>query len=199
MFTSRAEYRLLLRADNADQRLTREGVVLSCVGSERAQVYEAKSAALEAARARLDGLVESPNALARHNIKINQDGIKRSAFELLAFPNVDFEGLLGVWPELADITAPVRATLEIEAKYAHYLERQSADVAAYRRDEDLLLPEDLDYRSIPGLSNEACQKLEHLKPETLGQAGRIPGMTPAALVVLLRHVRRAPGKTSNVA
>jgi len=199
MFTSRAEYRLLLRADNADQRLTREGVALGCVGPDRAQVFEAKSAALVAARSRLDDVTQSPNALARHDIKINQDGIKRSAFELLAFPNVNFDGLVDVWPELSDIAAPVRATLEIEAKYAHYLNRQSADVEAYRRDENLQLPQDLDYRAIPGLSNEACQKLEQLKPETLGQAGRIPGMTPAALVVLLRHVRRAPRNTSNVA
>lgn len=199
MFTSRAEYRLLLRADNADQRLTREGLALGCVAPERAQVFEAKSMALGAARTRLNEMMESPNGLMKHNIKINQDGIKRSAFELLAFPNVDFDSLLGVWSDLADIAAPVRATLEIEAKYAHYLERQSSDVAAYRRDEDLLIAGDLDYRAIPGLSNEARQKLEQLKPETLGQASRIPGVTPAAIVVLLRYVRRAsPASSSGV-
>lgn len=192
MFTSRAEYRLLLRADNADQRLTPEGVALGCVGTDRAAVFEAKAAAQQAARARLDDAAQSPNELARHGIRIKQDGIRRTAFELLAFPDVSFDDVIRVWPELSDISPVTRATLEVEAKYAHYLARQSADVEAYRRDENLELPPDLDYRGIPGLSNEACQKLEALKPETLGQAGRIPGMTPAALVVLLRHVRRAP-------
>lgn len=199
MFTSRAEYRLLLRADNADQRLTPEGIALGCVGAAREAAFTAKSQAQSAARARLDQVSESPNALARHGIKINLDGIKRTAFELLAFPDVTFEGLLAVWPDLADIAAPTRATLEIEAKYAHYLARQSADVEAYRRDENLILPQDLNYQSIPGLSNEASQKLEALKPETLGQAGRIPGMTPAALVVLLRHVRRSPKNKASAA
>ncbi|MDE0779244.1 MAG: tRNA uridine-5-carboxymethylaminomethyl(34) synthesis enzyme MnmG [Alphaproteobacteria bacterium] len=199
MFTSRAEYRLLLRADNADSRLTREGVALGCVGSERALAFEAKESALDAARERLDDLVGSPNKLVRHGIKVNQDGIKRSAFELLSFPNVTFDGLVQVWPALEDITGPVRATLEVEAKYAHYLVRQAADVAAYRRDENLQLPQGLDYSAIPGLSSEASQKLKQLKPETLGQAGRIPGITPASLLVLLRYVRRTPGKAENAA
>ena len=189
MFTSRAEYRLLLRADNADRRLTPEGLALGCVGGGRAQAFAGKEAAQQAARARLEGVSESPNALARHGIRINQDGIRRTAFDLLAFPNVSFDSLLQVWPDFVDISPANRATLEVEAKYAHYLARQSADVEAYRRDEDLHLPQNLDYRAISGLSNEARQKLEKLKPETLGQAGRIPGMTPAALVVLLRHVR----------
>jgi tRNA uridine 5-carboxymethylaminomethyl modification enzyme len=199
MFTSRAEYRLLLRADNADSRLTRDGVALGCVGSERARNFEAKETVLDAARRVLQDVVESPNALARHGIKVNQDGIKRSAFELLSFPNVTFDGLVKVWPALEGITASVRATLEVEAKYAHYLVRQAADVEAYRRDESLELPRNLDYRAISGLSNEAGQKLEQLKPETLGQAGRIPGVTPAALVVLLRYVRRRPQNVENAA
>jgi tRNA uridine 5-carboxymethylaminomethyl modification enzyme len=137
--------------------------------------------------------------LVRHGIKVNRDGVRRSAFDLLTFPDVNFESLIGVWPDLADIGSEIRTTLEIEAKYAHYLERQRADVEAYRRDEDLLLPPDLEYRGIPGLSNEASQKLAALRPETLGQAGRIPGMTPAALVVLLRHVRRGPKKSVSAA
>lgn len=191
MFTSRAEYRLLLRADNADQRLTLEGVRLGCVSSVRADVYQTKAEAQASGRMRLESVNQTPNALAGHGVKINQDGVRRSAFELLTFPDVTFDTLIEVWPEFSDIELGVRTTLEIEAKYAHYLARQSADVEAYRRDENLRLPEDLDYPGIPGLSNEAVQKLQHLKPETLGQAGRIPGMTPAALVVLLRHVRRS--------
>ncbi len=191
MFTSRAEYRLLLRADNADQRLTLEGVRLGCVGSQRADLFRVKAEAQASGRARLQQINETPNALAERGIKINQDGVRRSAFELLTFPDVTFDTLIGVWPQLSDIEPRIRGTLEVEAKYAHYLARQSADVEAYRRDENLKLPEDLEYRGIPGLSNEAVQKLQRLKPETLGQAGRIPGMTPAALVILLRHVRRS--------
>jgi tRNA uridine 5-carboxymethylaminomethyl modification enzyme len=199
MFTSRAEYRLLLRADNADQRLTPEGVRLGCVGSEREKVYLLKSKAQAAGRSRLEALAETPNALARHGLKINQDGVRRSAFELLTFPDMNFDTLVGIWPDLSDIEPSVRATLEVEAKYAQYLARQTADVEAYRRDENLQLPEDLDYRGIPGLSNEAVQKLQHLKPETLGQAGRIPGMTPAALVILLRYVRRTGARNASAA
>lgn len=199
MFTSRAEYRLLLRADNADTRLTPEGVALGCVGTARAAAHEKKAAAQMAARARLDAVSQSPSMLARQGIRIKQDGIRRTAFEMLAFPEVTFDDVVRIWPELSDISAAARATLEVEAKYAHYLARQSADVEAYRRDENLELPQDLDYRGIPGLSNEACQKLEALRPETLGQAGRIPGMTPAALVVLLRHVRRGPKNSVSAA
>jgi tRNA uridine 5-carboxymethylaminomethyl modification enzyme len=199
MFTSRAEYRLLLRADNADRRLTPIGDALGCVGSERVTRLNAKTAAFEAARARLDAVSQTPDALVRHGIKVNRDGVRRSAFDLLTFPDVNFESLTGVWPDLADIGSEIRTTLEIEAKYAHYLERQRADVEAYRRDEDLLLPPDLEYHGIPGLSNEASQKLAALLPETLGQAGRIPGMTPAALMVLLRHVRRGPKKSVSAA
>jgi len=117
--------------------------------------------------------------------------VRRTAFDLLTMPDTSFETAIGVWPELAEIPLPVRATMEIEAKYARYLDRQAADVEAYRRDEALALPRDFDYRGVPGLSNEISEKLDRLRPETLGQAGRIPGVTPAALVVLLRHVRRS--------
>ncbi|MEP4378094.1 MAG: tRNA uridine-5-carboxymethylaminomethyl(34) synthesis enzyme MnmG [Alphaproteobacteria bacterium] len=191
MFTSRAEYRLLLRADNADQRLTRLGVELGCVGAARAAVFERKAETLVAARQRLEAVNATPDALAHHGIKVNRDGVRRSAFDLLSMPDTDFEAAVRVWPELSTIAPPVRATMEIEAKYARYLDRQAADVAAYRRDEALALPANLDYRVVPGLSNEIAEKLARQRPETLGQAGRIPGVTPAALVVLLRHVRRA--------
>lgn len=199
MFTSRAEYRLLLRADNADQRLTRLGVELGCVGTARADVFERKAAALASARGRLESVNATPDALAHQGIRINRDGVRRTAFDLLSMPDTGFDQAVGVWPELADIPAPVRATMEIEAKYARYLDRQAADVAAYRRDEALVLPDDFDYRSVPGLSNEIAEKLDRLRPATLGQAGRIPGITPAALVVLLRHVRRGHKKSESSA
>jgi len=191
MFTSRAEYRLLLRADNADQRLTRLGVELGCVGSARSAVFEEKASALAAARVQLESVNATPDALAQYGIRINRDGVRRTAFDLLTMPDTNFETAVAVWPELSTIAAPVRATMEIEAKYARYLDRQAADVAAYQRDEALLLPGGFDYRGVPGLSNEISEKLERLRPETLGQAGRIPGVTPAALVVLLRHIKRA--------
>ena len=191
MFTSRAEYRLLLRADNADQRLTRLGVELGCVGSDRSAVFEANATSLDAARELLGSVNATPHILAQHRIRINQDGVRRTAFDLLTMPDTSFETAIGVWPELAEIAVPVRVTMEIEAKYARYLDRQAADVEAYRRDEALLLPDGFDYGSVPGLSNEISEKLSRLRPETLGQAGRVPGVTPAALVVLLRHVKRA--------
>lgn len=190
MFTSRAEYRLVLRADNADQRLTRLGVELGCVGSARAGAFERKAAALDAARARLEVVNATPNALAQQGIRVNRNGVRRSAFDLLTVPDVDFSDVTRVWPELSDIDPDVRATMEIEAKYARYLDRQAADIAAYRRDEALRLPDGLDYHRVPGLSNEITEKLSRLRPETLGQAGRVPGVTPAALVLLLRHIKR---------
>ena len=199
MFTSRAEYRLLLRADNADQRLTRLGVALGCVGSARAQIFESKAAAIASARARLESVNATPDALAQHGIKINRDGVRRTAFDLLTMPDTHFGQAVDVWPALADIAPAVRATMEIEAKYARYLDRQAADVEAYRRDEALMLPDDFDYRGVPGLSNEIAEKLDRLRPATLGQAGRVPGVTPAALVVLLRFVRRKHKKSTGSA
>ena len=190
MFTSRAEYRLLLRADNADQRLTRLGVALGCVGSARASSFERKAAALAAARGRLEALNATPNALAEQGIRVNRDGVRRSAFDLLTMPNIDFEAVVGLWPELAMIDERIRATMEIEAKYARYLDRQVADIEAYRRDEAMRIPSDLDYSAVSGLSNEVSEKLARLRPETLGQAGRVPGVTPAALVLLLRYIKR---------
>ncbi len=199
MFTSRAEFRLMLRADNADSRLTPLGLTLGCVGPERATAHRDRQAGVDAARIALEGCTATPDALLRQGLKVNRDGIRRSAFELLSFPEVGFADILRVWPELDAVTADARPIMEIEARYAHYLMRQAADVEAYRRDEAMALPPDLDYSAIPGLSNEARQKLSHQKPETLGQAGRIPGMTPAALVILLRYVRKASANTANAA
>ncbi len=199
MFTSRAEYRLMLRADNADARLTPIGLELGCVGGAREAAFTAKADAKARARATLDEVRATPDALAAYGIEVKRDGVRRSAFDLLSFPDVGFDDILRVWPELADIPPAHRTTLEIEARYARYLDRQAADVEAYRRDENLRLPDGLDYGSIPGMSNEVCQKLTDHRPETLGQAGRIPGITPAALVVLLRHVRKSGRENASAA
>jgi tRNA uridine 5-carboxymethylaminomethyl modification enzyme len=190
MFTSRAEYRLTLRADNADQRLTAKGETIGCIGSARARAFEVKRAKLHAARKQLDGLSLSPNEAARHGLRLNQDGIRRNAFELLSFPDIDAEALQRVWRELGGIDVKTMAQIEIDAKYAVYLDRQAEDIAAFRRDESLVLPIDLDYRRLPGLSNEVRARLEAVRPGTMGQAGRIEGITPAALTLLASQVRR---------
>ena len=192
MFTSRAEYRLRLRADNADQRLTPQAIELGCTSSEREAAFKAKAAALESARALVRSLSATPDQLAKAGFKVNQDGVRRSAFDLLRYPDLDLRGLARHWPELAQITPDVAEQVEIDARYTGYLDRQEADVRAFRRDEALMLPSDLDYGAIHGLSNEIREKLLAARPATLGAAGRIPGMTPAALVALLRYVKRKP-------
>jgi len=189
MFTSRAEYRLTLRADNADQRLTDKGVALGCVGTARAERHAAKMAALEAAKALARSLAITPNEAARHGLALNRDGNRRSAFELLAYPDVEWPTLLAIWPELSAIDSKIAVHLEIDAKYDVYLKRQTADVDAFRRDEGLVLV-GIDYDEVPGLSNEARAKLRAHQPRTVGQAGRIDGMTPAALGILAAYLRR---------
>jgi len=190
MFTSRAEYRLVLRADNADQRLTPIGLRLGCVGAVRGQRFAVKMAALSWARQHLAGLRMTPPALQRHGIAVNEDGIARSAAELLAYPGVDLARLVPVWPELAAHAPEIAEQLEIDARYAGYLERQERDIASFRRDEALLLPPDLDYAAVGSLSREICDKLALARPATLGAAARISGVTPAGLVALLKHVKR---------
>lgn len=190
MFTSRAEYRLMLRADNADERLTPRGIAIGCVGSERQAAFVRKSAALAGARDLANSLSATPSALKKYGLSINQDGVRRSAFELLAYPDISVAELRGLWPELGKLPADLAERLGIEALYSSYVRRQAADVAAFRRDETLMLPEDLDYSHVGGLSREAQDKLAMARPQTLGQAGRIPGVTPAALIALLRYVRR---------
>ncbi len=190
MFTSRAEYRLLLRADNADQRLTPLGVAAGCVGADRRAAFAEKSQALQVAQKIAGALALSPQALAHHGLTVNPDGRLRSAADLLAYPDVNLARLAAIWPELAGIRPDVAEQLEIDAVYRGYLDRQAADIAAHRRDEALALPTDLDYGGIGGLSAEARQKLDQVRPATLGAAGRVPGVTPAALTALLRHVRR---------
>ncbi|MCH8236590.1 MAG: tRNA uridine-5-carboxymethylaminomethyl(34) synthesis enzyme MnmG [Proteobacteria bacterium] len=190
MFTSRAEYRLKLRADNADQRLTEKGIAAGCVGSGRARVFGEKMKELTKAAAVLDGLKASPNRLRAQGIDINLDGVKRTARGLLAHPGVDLAVLSRLWPELARIRPEIGRQLEIESSYAGYIDRQEADIRAFRRDEALELPDHLDFDSMPGLSVEIRAKLTHARPATLGAAARISGVTPAALTVLLGHVRR---------
>jgi tRNA uridine 5-carboxymethylaminomethyl modification enzyme len=190
MFTSRAEYRLWLRADNADQRLTPRGLTIGCVGAERAGMFHVKQRALAEAKELARGLRASPSALAKQGITINHDGLVRNSLELLAFQDMSWNRLAGIWPDLARISPEIAEQLTIDARYEGYLGRQREDIAAYRRDEALELPGDLDYGTVASLSNEVRQKLQTHKPATLGQAARISGVTPAALVALLKHVRR---------
>ncbi len=194
MFTSRAEYRLTLRADNADQRLTEEGVKAGVVGSHRREMFHVKRSSIDAARGRLEAMTLTPNEARGHDIKINQDGKRRNALELMAYDGVDFAKMRAIWPELSDVTPQVAEQMEIEAQYAGYLDRQEADIIAFRRDEDMRLPVDLDYRLIGGLSNEAKDKLSSVRPATLGQAARIEGMTPGAITAVLGYLRRSAKK-----
>ncbi len=190
MFTSRAEFRLLLRSDNADQRLTPLGLNWGLVREARALAYRNKAEALEKARLLAAELNLLPQEAAAYGININADGRRRTLSQLLAFPGADLDRLAARWPELRAWPAEVREQIEIDALYAGYLDRQQADVQAFRRDENLRLPSDFDFAAVGGLSNEAREKLAHIRPATLGQASRIEGVTPGALTALLAHVRR---------
>jgi tRNA uridine 5-carboxymethylaminomethyl modification enzyme len=190
MFTSRAEYRLTLRADNADQRLTARGIAIGCVGAERRHSHAQKVSALAAARDFARSVSLTPTEGQRHGLALNKDGRRRTGFELLSFPSIGIEDLARIWPRLRDFPPKISEQLEIDAKYDVYLSRQAADIAAFRRDESLDLPADIDYAGVRGLSNEARQKLTSVRPRTIGQAGRIDGLTPAALTLLVGHIRK---------
>ena len=190
MFTSRSEYRLSLRVDNADARLTPRGISLGCVGRHRAAHFAASQGALDAARSLLGSLSLTPSQAAVHGMSLNRDGIRRTGFQLLAYPEITWTSLAAVWPDLASVPARVADRLKTDATYAVYLDRQNADIAAFRRDEAVRLPAGLDYAAISGLSNEMRTKLETVRPGTLGQAARIEGVTPAALTLLAAHARR---------
>ncbi len=194
MFTSRAEYRLRLRADNADQRLTDKGLEIGCVGEERANHWADKLRKLNEARSLAQELKGTPNELEGKGIRVNKDGVRRSVSDLLSYPNISWDDLAKLWPALDSIDADIREQIEIDSLYAGYMQRHEADIEAYRKDENLILPTDLDYKKVGSLSNEVRAKLEHVMPKTLGEAARIPGITPAAVVTLLRHVKRCDHK-----
>jgi len=196
MFTSRAEYRLTLRADNADQRLTDRGIAIGCVGSERSRAHRAKMAAINAARSMVRSLTVTPNEAARHGLALRKDGHRRSAFELLSYPGIGIGDLARIWSGLGELDPKIAEQVEIDAKYEVYLSRQAADVESYRRDESLVLADDIDYAPLPGLSNEVRHKLQAHRPRTIGHASRIDGITPAALTLLVAHMRRQDRKTS---
>ena len=190
MFTSRAEYRLALRADNADQRLTPRGIDLGIVGAQRVEMFHVKHQSLETGRNLLQSIMMTPNEAAKIGWKVNQDGQKRSAWEFLAYPDIDMEQVRAAFGGLSEIDDVTASQLAIEATYAGYIERQQADVEALRRDEALEIPPDMDFARIGGLSNEVRSKLEAVRPSTIGQASRIEGVTPGALIALLSHVKR---------
>ena len=190
MFTSRAEYRLQLRADNADQRLTGKGITIGCVGAARARLHRAKISELNDARDFAKSVSLTPKEAERYGLSLNKDGQRRTAFELLSYPDVTMSDLAKIWPRFDALAPTTAAQIEIDAKYEVYLSRQAADIAAYRRDESFTLPDDFDYAALPGLSNEMKQKLQTHRPHTIGHASRIDGVTPAALTLLVAHVRR---------
>lgn len=192
MFTSRAEYRLTLRADNADQRLTALGVALGGVGTARHKAFETKMAALDAVRQALCSVSLTPSEAARAGLKVNLDGIRRTALELLSYPDITFGRLREIWPDVLGGIAPdLVEQVEIDALYRGYLSRQEADIVSFRKDEALRLPADLDYDAVGGLSSEVREKLKAGRPATLGAAARLAGVTPAALSALLAYIRRA--------
>ena len=190
MFTSRAEYRLSLRADNADQRLTPRGLLLGCVGAERRDHFAAKMTALDGARDLVTSLSLSPTEANKQGLTVNRDGVRRTGFDLLSYPEINWSSLSTIWPELRAISASIAEQIEIDAKYAVYLDRQKRDVQSFRREEDALIPPELDYGAMRGLSNELRARLSLIRPATLGQASRIEGMTPAALTLVVAHLPR---------
>ncbi len=196
MFTSRAEYRLTLRADNADQRLTPLGVGIGCVGNSRSAAFAEKSERLDEGAALLRSLTLTPDEAARHGLNINRDGRKRSAFELLSYPDIDVVRLAAIWPEIGRLDEDIAEQLAVDARYAVYVKRQELDIAAFRKDEGIVIPPDFVFAALPGLSTELRQKLERHRPESLGQAARLDGMTPACLMLLLAHLKKGAAAKS---
>ena len=192
MFTSRAEYRLTLRADNADQRLTPLGIAAGCVKSERRQAFAAKAKWLAEGEKLLRSLTLTPDQAAKHGLSINRDGRRRSAFELLAYPEIELSRVAEIWPEIRTIDVRIADQLSANARYAVYVKRQELDIASFRKDEGIAIPADFLFAALPGLSTELRQKLERHRPASLGQAARLDGMTPAALMLLLAHLKKGP-------
>jgi len=190
MFTSRAEYRLSLRADNADARLTQLGINIGLVKAKRSEIFTKKLNKINELSNSLKSLYISPNQALKFDIKIAKDGVKRSAFEILSREGVNFEKLRTIWNKIPEASKTEEEQIEISAHYSGYLDKQEADIIAFRKDENLAIPEDIDYSKLSGLSNEVKSKFRHIRPKTLGQALRIDGITPAAVYILLSHVKK---------
>ena len=195
MFTSRAEYRLTLRSDNADLRLTQKGIDIGLVSSNRAKIFNFKSKKLNQIKTKMDKLSIRPTKIKNFGINIAKDGVKRSAYQVLAQKSVDMEKIREIWPEIEFISAEIDEQLEINSHYMGYLKKQNADILAFKRDENLMIPDNLNYDSFSGLSNEVKSKFKRIRPKTMGQALRIDGITPAAVYILLSHVKRKSIKT----
>ena len=190
MFTSRSEYRLFLRADNADIRLTEKGYLAGCVSKERYSVFKAKKQAVEDFRQLSENLLITPANLETFGISVKKDGIKRSAFNVMSYNDVSHETIIKIWPQLAAIAPDVYEQIEIEARYSGYIKRQLADIEVFKKDENLKIREDIDYNKVGGLSREMVSKLSSVRPSTIGEASRIPGVTPAAITALLGYIKK---------
>ncbi|MGI9364862.1 MAG: tRNA uridine-5-carboxymethylaminomethyl(34) synthesis enzyme MnmG, partial [Rhizobiaceae bacterium] len=199
MFTSRAEYRLSLRADNADQRLTLKGLSVGCISSKRELAFANKLSRLETGKALCESLSMTPNEAQKHGFSVTKDGVRRSAFELMSYTDIGFADLVKVWPELASIEANDARQIEIDAGYSVYLARQQADIDTVEKDESRIIPTDFDYDQLSGLSNELKHKLKQVRPASLGQAGRIDGITPAGLTLILAHLKKHASRTRGAA
>ena len=194
MFTSRSEYRLLLRSDNADQRITPLGINLGCISKERQKIFEEKLFKIKKGFSIVKNNKISPNQLSKYGINIKHDGKKRSIFELLSFSNITFNNLKSIWPEMKQIDSEVKEQIEIEAQYLGYLERQRNDIEDFKKDEELKIPRPINYKKIGSLSNEIIEKLNYVNPSTIGAASRISGVTPAAIIAILRYIKKNKNK-----